>query len=225
MHKRKVRMTIDIAMTLLLPMLMAYSLIGEKFHEVAGTLMLILFIVHNWLNRGFWKGLTKGKYNTARTFRTVINVALLIAMILQPLSGIVMSKHLYTFLPALGISAKARQVHLVLAYWTFVLMCIHAGTHFDMMFGKIKKENAKIAPVLLSVFGAISAYGIYAFIKRKFRDYMFLKTAFVFFDFAESRIFFFLDYIAVMILFMIVGYLAVSALGKVEKKTNPPKEI
>ena len=34
---KRIRLTADIAMTVLLPMLMAYSLIGETFHEVIGT--------------------------------------------------------------------------------------------------------------------------------------------------------------------------------------------
>ena len=37
MRKKTARMTIDIAMTVLLPMMMAYSLIGEAFHEITGT--------------------------------------------------------------------------------------------------------------------------------------------------------------------------------------------
>ncbi len=216
---KKNRMIIDIAMTVLLPMLMAYSLIGETFHEIAGTLMFILFIAHNWLNRGFWKSIFKGKYNPQRIFRTVVNIVLLVMMILQPLSGIAMSKHLYTFIPALGISATARQIHLVFAYWCFCLMSLHAGMHLDMMLGKLKKKNVKAATVLLAVFGVISVYGINAFIKRQLADYMFMKTPFVFFDFSEARVYFFLDYIAIMILFATVGYIIVSALGKIGKKT------
>ena len=215
---KKNRMIIDIAMTVLLPMLMAYSLIGETFHEIAGTLMFILFIVHNWLNRGFWKSIFKGKYNSQRIFRTVVNIALLIMMILQSLSGIAMSKHLYTFIPALGISATARQIHLVLAYWCFCLMSLHAGTHLDMMLGKLKKKNVKAATVLLAVFGVISVYGIYAFIRRQFPDYIFMKMPFVFFDFSEPRVFFFLDYVAIMILFMTSGYFVVASLEKSGRK-------
>ena len=66
----------------------------------------------------------------------------------------------------------------------------------------------------MGVFGVISAYGIYAFIKRQFPDYMFMKTAFVFFDFGEPRIFFFLDYITVMVLFAMVGHFAVKGLSR-----------
>lgn len=45
MAKNRIRILVDIAMTVLLPMLMAYSLIGEKFHEIIGTLMFALFIL------------------------------------------------------------------------------------------------------------------------------------------------------------------------------------
>ena len=34
---KRLRMTLDIAMTILMPLLMAYSLIGETFHEIIGT--------------------------------------------------------------------------------------------------------------------------------------------------------------------------------------------
>ena len=37
-------MTIDILMVMLLPILMAYSLIGENIHEVIGICMFTLFI-------------------------------------------------------------------------------------------------------------------------------------------------------------------------------------
>ena len=40
MKKKNFRVVLDIAMTVMLPMLMAYFLIGETFHEVIGTAML-----------------------------------------------------------------------------------------------------------------------------------------------------------------------------------------
>lgn len=47
----------------------------------------------------------------------------------------------------------------------------------------------------------IAGYGIYAFFHREIGTYMTLRTAFVFFDFAEPLALFFLDYLAVMGLF------------------------
>lgn len=194
-----IRRILDAAMVLLLPLLMAYSLVGEAFHEVAGSLMLVLFIIHHWLNRAWWKNLFRGKYRAQRVFQTVLNFFLFLFMILQPLCGILMSKHLYTFLPTVNLSSLARAIHLPLANWGFVLMSLHAGTHLGTMLPKKKG-------IVLSFLSALSLYGVYAFFKRQIPDYMFLRLPFVFFDYSEPRLFFFADYLAVMILFAVLGY-------------------
>ena len=75
------RVFVDAAMVVLLPMLMAYSLIGETFHEIAGTLMLCLFIAHHWLNRAWVKGLFRGRYTSRRVFQTTVDLLLLLFMI------------------------------------------------------------------------------------------------------------------------------------------------
>ena len=58
---------------------------------------------------------------------------------------------------------------------------------------------------LLFIIGAV--YGVYAFVHRGIGNYLLMKTAFAFFDMNEPRIWFFLDYMAVMILFATLGYL------------------
>ena len=199
-------------MVLLLPLLMAYSLIGEAFHEVAGTLILALFLLHHWMNRTWWKNLFKGQYSPQRVFQTVLNLLLLIFMIVQPLCGILMSKHLYSFLPADGLSSVARAIHLPLANWGFVLMSLHAGTHLSAMLPKGRKKAA-----VLGCLGAVSLYGAYAFVKRQIPAYMFLKLPFVFFDYSEPRVFFLADYLAVMILLTMLGY-GIMMLLKVSRK-------
>ena len=195
-------------MVLLLPLLMAYSLIGEAFHEVAGTLMLALFLLHHWMNRTWWKNLFKGQYSPQRVFQTVLNLLLLIFMIVQPLCGILISKHLYTFLPTDGVSSVARAIHLPLANWGFVLMSFHAGTHLDTMLPKEKKA------IILDILAAISIYGIYAVFKRQIPAYMILRLPFAFFDYSEARIFFFADYLSVMVLFATLGFLLFQWIGK-----------
>lgn len=220
MKKKNIRMIIDISMTVLLPMLMAYSLIGEKFHEFIGTLMFCLFIAHNVMNRGWHAALFKGKYSARRTFQTVLNMLLLVFMIMQPVSGILMSKHLYTFIQVPGVTASAREIHLFLAYWGFALMCIHAGTHLTVPLGKLKQNRRNTWTVVVGVLSAVSLYGCYAFVKRRLADYMFLKSAFVFFDYSEPRVYFFLDYIAMMILFAFAGYLIVMGLSKIGNGTS-----
>lgn len=216
----KTRMVIDLAMTVLIPLLMAYSLIGESFHEIAGSAMLGLFILHQWMNRKWWTALGKGKYTPERVFRTVINLLLLSFMILQPLSGILMSKHLYTFIRIPGAAAWARKIHLPLAYWGMVLMCIHAGTHLLAPLKKLGQNKPKNLILLSVISAAICLYGIIAFVRRGFPCYMLLKEQFVFFDPFEPKVLFFLDYLAIMILFAGLGMLIIHLSGYIRRKNK-----
>lgn len=206
MKTKKVRVAIDIAMVVALPCLMAYSLIGEAFHEIAGVVMLALFITHHILNRAWCKGLFRERYSPYRAFSTAVDILLLAVLICQPLSGIVLSKHLFTFLPTAGLSATARTVHLLFGYWGFALMSLHLGLHVDEMLGKKPKWLPFAA-------GAVSLYGAYAFVKRELPLYMTLRSQFAFFDYAEPRVWFFADYLAIMVLFATAGY----CLGKLLK--------
>ena len=198
---------IDIMMTVLMPLLMAYSLIGEAFHEIAGTAIFALFIIHHILHLKWWKAIPRGKYNPYRVFITVFNIILLIVMFLQPLSGIALSKHIYTFLQLKGMVATARTIHMICAYWCYALLSLHLGMHTEQIIRplKNKKSFGIIKWIGRIVFIFIAAYGIYAFIKRGFWGYMSGKTMFAFFDFRESRAIFIADYLAVMTLFAVAG--------------------
>lgn len=95
------------------------------------------------------------------------------------------------------------------AYWGFALMSVHLGFHWSMMVGMAKKLFRKPSAVrqlagrLLAL--AVAGYGIYAFVKRGIGSYMLLRNPFVFFDFEEPLMFFYMDYIAVMGLFIFIG--------------------
>lgn len=220
MKKKHIRTVVDMAMIVLLPMLMAYSLIGEKLHEIIGTILFALFIVHHVLNRQWYKAIFNGKYTPRRIFQTVLNFLLLVFMLTQPISGILMSKYLYSSIRIAGSSATARELHLFLAYWGFVFMCLHAGTHMCAPIKKLLARWRRTLTMILIALGAISVYGGYAFVKRRLPEYMFLRSSFAFFDFGEPRIFFFLDYIAMMILSAAIGMMISVFLGRLPGKNN-----
>jgi hypothetical protein len=204
-------------MVLLLPMLLAYSLIGEKFHEIVGTTMFLLFLAHLFLHRKWWRSVFKGRYTPYRACLTAVNIILLVLMFLQPLSGMTVSKHLYTFLPLAGLASQAREIHMTLAYWCYVMMSFHLGMHMDLMVSIANRKlqtGTAVRRIISPAVWAISAYGIYAFIQRGFPDYMFQRTLFAYFDYDEPKIAFFADYLAIMILFAAVGYYA----GRLLKK-------
>lgn len=217
MSKKKQKMIVDTGMVVLLPMLMAYSLIGEVFHEIAGTLMMILTVIHLIQNRKWLAAIPRGRYAPKRVFQTVLDLMLIVLLVLQPLSGILMSRHLYTFIQIPGISSLMRQLHMVLAYWGFVLISLHAGTHLIPAANKLRNMPTTAKSATSAGVAVMCVYGVYAFLKRQIPAYMFMRSMFVFFDYSESRVRFFVDYLAVMALFTVLSLVitvGLSAFGR-----------
>ncbi|MDE6387068.1 MAG: DUF4405 domain-containing protein [Lachnospiraceae bacterium] len=129
--KIKLKMPIDLLMTVVLLLLMAYQVTGEKYHEWLGVSMFLLFIIHNILNIYWYKNIFKGKYRFLHIARTVINLAVFIAMLCLTYSGIVMSRYVFADLPINSGMALARILHLSGSYWGFALMSIHLGLHWS----------------------------------------------------------------------------------------------
>lgn len=211
-------MILDLVMVILLPILMGYSLVGELYHEIVGVSMGVLFTVHLILNRKWFASLFKGKYNVRRIITTIVNTLLILCVLTSMVSGIFLSKYVFRFLGISALSSLMRTLHMLAAYWGFLLMSFHAGTHGGMMLSKIK--NKAVRYTVSAAFILIAAYGVYAFIKRGFTDFLFGKVMFVFFDFSEPFIFYYLDYLAVMILFMTVGYLLIKPVTHIGSKNR-----
>ncbi len=213
-------MIINLLMIFFIPLLMAYSLIGESLHELAGSAMTVLFLAHNWNNRRWWMHLFQGKYPPVRVFRTVLNLALLVFMVLQPVSGILISKHFYTTIRVPKFTAGAREIHLFCAYWFMVLMCVHAGTHLAVPLRRLRQKNkrAESALIIAAVIGSV--YGMTAFVKRDFPSYMTLQQKFVFLDLNQSKLLFFMDYIAIMVLFSVIGLIMDRVLVKMNQRRS-----
>ena len=199
-------------MFLLLPALMAYSLVGEIAHEWIGMGMFLLFLIHHILNWRWFKSLTKGCYSLQRGLWTAVNLLLLVIMVLLPVSGIMMAKHTFLFLPDIAGVSTARLVHLLASYWGLLLMSVHLGLHWNMIWAMLKKtvkiENKSVFYTVVSKLLVIvlAGYGVYAFMKRQIGDYLSLKNQFVFFDYSEPIFLFLIDYFCVIGLFAVLGY-------------------
>ena len=217
--KKKIRIIVDCGMVLLLPLLMAYSLVGEAAHEYLGIGMFLLFVIHHILNIAWWKNLFRGKYAPIRIVGTVLNFVLVIIMLALPISGMILSRHVFRFLH-FGGASTARTVHLMASYWGLVLMSFHAGMHGNVMIGMFRKaanmqQPSKIRTWSLRVIAVLLAVcGVHAFVKNKISSYLFLQTQFVFIDFSQPIILALIDYLLIICLFMIVGYLFTMQLKK-----------
>lgn len=206
--KQTVKMSVDFLMLLLLNLLMAYSLVGEEAHEYIGISMFSLFLIHHFLNRAWWKKSFKGRYTAKRVLGTAVNLLLTVVMIMLPISGMMMSRYLFSYHP-LGSAFDARIYHLLASHWGFVLMSFHLGMHWNSIWAQIKRKmeiNERYKVLWRGACLFCAAYGAYALIKRQFVSYLFLQNQFVFFDFQEPIFFFFMDMIAIMMLCGSIGF-------------------
>lgn len=210
--KQIVKMAVDICMTLLLFVLMAFHYVGLEWHEITGAAMLVLFILHHILNGNWYKSLGKGKYRSGRVLITVVDIVLLVDMFLLMFSGIAMSRYVFSFLDLPVSKAWARGMHMTASYAGFLLMGFHIGLHYGMILGMVKKakQNEKkkgiVTWILRGIVFLIAVYGAYALYTRKFMDYISQKVMFAFFDYEEPVIYFILDYAAIMGLMIFIAY-------------------
>ena len=213
----KWKIPLDIGMTLALLLLMGYGLIGEKTHEWIGVGMFLLFLGHLILNRKWFKGLGKGRYTPARIARTVGNALIFLCMIGCMVSGVMLSRYVFAFLPVHGGLELAGQIHILYSHWGFVLMSLHLGAHLTMLRTAVEKQYplpvwAGRCLTWLGYFLAL--YGLFAFFKRDFPDYLLLRSHFVFYDYSQPVVYFLLDYVCILALFTAVGNAGIRLLQK-----------
>ena len=207
MNANKIRMPVDITMTLLSIILMggAYLFPSDIIHEILGMALFLLWAVHITLNRRWYSSIFRGKYNARRIMQTVINCSILICVIFLMISGIILSNHVFTFLGIESGLGFARTAHLLASHWYFLFMSLHIGMHVQMIAGKMKVPREGFSSIIMrTIFILISLYGIYAFIIRGIWRYLILQQKFFFLDFERGYFLFVLDYISIIILFATV---------------------
>lgn len=219
---------IDILMTLGLLFLEGYQLWGDAAHEWAGAAMLLLFVAHHILNRGWYQNLLKGRYSPMRTALTGVDILLFALMLTQMYSGITMSRHVFAFLPVRGGMALARRLHVLGAYWGFILMSVHLGLHWNLFLSLAKrkagteKPSKSRGPVLFLIGLLIAAYGVSVFLRRDFPTYLFLRSEFVFMDYEEPLWSFYLDYTCLMGLWVFLAHYLSKGLRKLGGSRKKP---
>ena len=224
--KAVMKLAVDVFMTLALLFLMGYQFWGEAPHEWVGAGMFLLFVAHHLLNGRWHKTLFKGKYSALRTVTLCVDLLLLLAMLAQMYSGIVMSRYVFAFLPGTGGMSLARRLHILGAYWGFLLMSVHLGLHWNMILGmlrkalKIKSKTKSPSMIAFAAGLTISGYGIWVFISRGFPICLFLKSEFVFLDYSEPKIFFYMDYLALMGLCIFIAHYSTKLMEQLQKRRS-----
>lgn len=208
----KIRMAADVCLAVLLPVLMAEILTGQKLHEWMGMGMAVLFILHHGLNRKWWGNVGKGGYTLYRCIGAMLNFLMLADILALTVSGIMMSGFVFDGFSISSGMVFSRRLHLFASHWGFILISLHMGLHWNMALNLADRRKKGKCPDRLAVWfyrgiaAAAALFGTSAFIRQNMADYLFLRTAFVFWDETKSAGLFFIEILAMMELFTAIGY-------------------
>ena len=138
---------------------MAFSRTESIAHEWAGLVLFAAVLVHLILNRRWFGNLFRGKCSPARSISTAADAALILAVILIAVSGMVISGYVFSSLNLSGTS-WGRKIHFVSTAWMFLLCGFHYGTHLGKGKGDI--------PLYVSGVLGIAAMAVLKFCQRLF---------------------------------------------------------
>ena len=188
-------------------------------HEIIGVMLMVVWGVHIYANRRWFKATFRGKYNPFRITQSVVNYGMLICVVFLAISGVMLSNHVFAFLGIESGASFARTAHLLASHWYFVFIALHIGLHVGVIFNRLKiaqfveGSRASVAATRIIV-ALVSVYGIYAFVERGLWKYLTLQQPFFFMDMERGYILFFVDYISIVALFAAALHYATKLLIK-----------
>lgn len=213
----------DAAMMLALLGLMCYQATGGLFHECLGCAMFLLFLLHNYLNRGWYAALLRGGWTPLRVVQTLLNLTIFVLMAAEMASGVAVSEYAFAFLGQRGGLALARSVHLACAWWCFTLMSLHAGLHWGFVCSAVGPAVRRFRGAVLAFKAAataLAACGAVLFCRSGAISYMTLRVKFAFYDFEESGVSVFGSYLAMAVCWAFIGALCFGALQKAAARSR-----
>lgn len=209
MHAKKTgKLLLDVVMVMLLAVTMSSRITGETAHERLGIILLVLFVVHNIVNRHWFKGLLKGRYNYIRLCGGLINLLLIVCVLAVALTGILTTK---AFFPNAAGQA-ARQVHSLAAHWMLILVGLHLGLHWGTiltsMFKALKADDRNLIYKTVLRIGVILIVigGVKASFAKDVGAKLIMYFSFSFWDRNEPAPLFMLDYLLVLALYACLAY-------------------
>lgn len=216
-------------MTILMLVAMAYYITGNTVHEVIGIIVLVLFIVHNVLNRRWYKAILKGKYNLRRILQIGINILFLVTMVLMMTSAVLISSDLFPFI-RINNDMMLRQMHVQTAYWGFIVMAVHIGLSWGIIMNSVRRmtgitNSSRIRTIVLRIFAVlIVAYGVHSSFEGEMGSKLFIYNPFGWYT-DHSTIKFLIDHLSIMGIYIAGTHYTLKFINKQETRTKQKSGI
>ena len=219
----KFKIAIDFVMTICMIFAMAVQVTDVYVHEILGVFLFLLFFIHNYLNRQWYRSLFIKNHTTFQLFNKIINILLSITMVVVFISGILISQHIFTFM-AIDGSIFTRQVHKAAASWSYLLVSIHLGLHWLMFANMFNKTFISKTKAIKIVFMHITPvcillYGINASFDQNIGSRLFNPSPFSFFSYNKYSVNIIVDYIAIMGMYVFITHNILKILNKAKNRT------
>lgn len=131
---KKMRLILEILMTILLVTLVSRRFTGGFVHAQVGKVAIILFILHGIFNRAWYKNLFKGSYNRFRKVQLFINILLIIFILGVTITALSM---VFKFpIP------NVRDIHKFFAQGSFIILPFHIALHISSVRNRINRKTA-----------------------------------------------------------------------------------
>ena len=208
---RAIKIAVDVAMSAVLVATMSTALVQEVPHEWLGAALFVLMVTHVVLNRKWILGVVRSHRKAPYALHLILIVALLVCLVGMIASSLVLSKHVFGFLPALPGAAWARRIHMLFSYWMFVLAFAHVGLHV-----RVPRRMAPWKQRAMRVAAATAAaYGAYAFARLGMFAYLAGQVQFAMADFGTPFVVTFARHAGVAALVAIVFHGVQVALARI----------
>lgn len=170
MKLNRIKIAVDVVIALVLVLLYnVHADLGLAFHEWAGILVLVGFVVHVVLSWGWVVGVTRKFFATTPRARVlyVLDVLVALGMLWTILSGVFISR---IAVPALAVGAAPlwRTTHVPISYLTLIVVGVHLGMHWEWVLRVVRrlfgasKASAGLTWALRAVALVVLAGGVYS---------------------------------------------------------------
>jgi Domain of unknown function (DUF4405) len=205
-------------------MAMAYYITGNMVHEVVGVVVLLLFIVHNFLNRRWYRAIFKGKHNLRRILQIGINLLFLVVMVVMMMSAVLISSELFAFIPIKN-DMILRKIHVQTAYWGYIIMAVHIGFSWEIIINSVRRMTgitgtSRIRTITLRILALlIVAYGVQSSFEGEMGSKLFIYNPFGW-SYSDSTFRFLIDHLSIMGIYVCGTHYTLKFIHKQEKQSE-----
>jgi Domain of unknown function (DUF4405) len=205
------RLALDLIGAGLLLIGLAYWWLGNTVHELVGTGMFLLLIVHNVFNRRWYGTLSKSRREARGLINTGVTLLLLIAMLALLVTSVLISDTLSGVMSPYG-GFTVRQIHTLAAYWVLVIVAVHLGLRWPMIMGVarhllgIATSSAARTLALQVTAAAVACHGVWSSVALGLGTKLSMQMTLDWWNFDESVAGFFLHCLAIAGLYIYLTY-------------------